>query len=1065
MAAIELEQHSDERQDGADAMAEGSQSATAEIAAILHNITALISAADRRQGDALSELQARLENLGREAQSFRARVPEAYAPSFERIEDARAQLAERISHSEGERQAMRAAAITAPDYGMPPMPAEDPAGRAEMQAPLADPTPSGAAAAIVESVAAVAPLHHHAASLEDVSAPAPLRSALSSADALRSGLRPDSGRLSQSGIDPFELVESTRPGNADEPWDSESAEALARVYDSLAGRRRPAAADDLDDAEMPTSVAALSMPPPRSPALDVYATTTPRESASHAVMPAAPTAAMVAQPPALDFGRDWLESRFADIASRVEETLSTLRADETAVTLDSRFEQFESRFGQALEGMATRSDIDSLREVETHLDELSQHVEQAQLQLQRLDTIEAQLNAVMDKLSDQRLSLILEQSVPSGLDAERIAAAAAAQVAERLASIKPEPAPAAPPADTRRLGELRDLIGTLMTERRQGDEQTTGMLDTIQQAMIRLLDRVDSLELSMHAPMDGLESDYAPEPSHAAPEPVQAPRQQPAAAAPAVASVTPKAAPPAEPAQRQEQPKPNSAESTQSAAPPAAAVAPTIAAAVAKPGTAKPAGEVTTRDQLIAEARRAMQAAAAKREADVAAKGDASGMHEMADRPNRVDAPAPASGGISKTTRRIMVGACSLLLLTSAVLLLMPRKPNSPVPPVSDAKATRETPAQQSRGTPPTTPAAPVQKGADLEPRGEAPRIAAPKSAVPKEFLPRTIPETGVDDLANPIDPAQDRGYVQEASGAAFPGITLHRNPDISPREAAGMRERQRLAEVSTRLGAAQAEAQRQHGGIPIALPIGEAVPQAQPARGEIETSSRTAPAEMPPLSIGPNSLRQAASKGDASAEFEVAARFAEGKGVQQSFQQALRWYQRSASQGFAPAQYRLGTLYERGLGVAADSARARVWYQRAAEQSHVKAMHNLAVLSASRDGGNPDYTTAARWFKEAAERGLADSQYNLAVLFESGLGVQKDLQQAYKWFSVASRAGDKEALRRLVMLRGKLATAEIAKGEQLVAAYVPKPVDRAVNDAHAAGEAWKARAQAEPQG
>ena len=169
---------------------------------------------------------------------------------------------------------------------------------------------------------------------------------------------------------------------------------------------------------------------------------------------------------------------------------------------------------------------------------------------------------------------------------------------------------------------------------------------------------------------------------------------------------------------------------------------------------------------------------------------------------------------------------------------------------------------------------------------------------------------------------------------------------------------------------------------------------------------------KLPPATVGPFSLRIAAAKGDASAQFEVASRLAEGKGLDQDLKEAAQWYQRSAASGFAMAQFRLGTLYERGLGVKRDAARAQVWYERAAAQGNVKAMHNLAVLAASR---NPkgDYETAARWFTAAAEHGLADSQYNLAVLYENGMGVTKDMQKAYKWLLLAAKQGDKDAAAR----------------------------------------------------
>ena len=215
---------------------------------------------------------------------------------------------------------------------------------------------------------------------------------------------------------------------------------------------------------------------------------------------------------------------------------------------------------------------------------------------------------------------------------------------------------------------------------------------------------------------------------------------------------------------------------------------------------------------------------------------------------------------------------------------------------------------------------------------------------------------------------------------------------------------------------------------------------------------------ELPPATVGPLSLRLAAAQGDPSAEFEVATRLAEGKGTDQNFVEASKWYQRAASRGFAQAQYRLATLYERGLGVKADMGRAKSWYQRAAEQGNVKAMHNLAVLAAGRSGGAPDYAAAATWFTQAANHGLADSQYNLAVLTESGTGIQKDPVQAATWFILAARAGDREALRRRDQVKARLDANAWAAAEKQAAEWQPMVPSKLANDARFAGEQWKSR-------
>jgi localization factor PodJL len=320
-------------------------------------------------------------------------------------------------------------------------------------------------------------------------------------------------------------------------------------------------------------------------------------------------------------------------------------------------------------------------------------------------------------------------------------------------------------------------------------------------------------------------------------------------------------------------------------------------------------------------------------------------------------------------------------------------------------------------------------------------------------------------------------GTDQVLNGQGVPfGISVVQTNSLPTEQAIiRARQQQQMAALSSKAGQTQAQAQSQvqaqyqaQNAIPAAL----TQPGAKSADADLASPTGTAATmtELPPAFVGPMSMRIAAAKGDPSAAFEVAARLAEGRGINQDFTQAIVWYQRSAQKGFAPAQYRLGTLFERGIGVKADLPRAKIWYARAAEQGNVKAMHNLAVLSAGRDAEATDYAVASKWFTGAAERGLADSQYNLGVLYETGLGVPRDSKQAFVWLSLAARSGDKEAAKRRDIIRASLSPQDARDAERLVSIWQAKPTDRANNDAVAAGEAWKARqnlrppAEAQPQ-
>jgi localization factor PodJL len=195
------------------------------------------------------------------------------------------------------------------------------------------------------------------------------------------------------------------------------------------------------------------------------------------------------------------------------------------------------------------------------------------------------------------------------------------------------------------------------------------------------------------------------------------------------------------------------------------------------------------------------------------------------------------------------------------------------------------------------------------------------------------------------------------------------------------------------------------------------------------------------PATIGGPSLRAAALAGDAAAQYEVGVRFADGRGVAQNAEEAVRWLDRAAKGGSAPAMFRLGAIYEKGAGAKKDLAAARDHYRAAAEKGHGKAMHNLAVLYAEGvDGAAADYRTAAEWFRKAADRGVADSQYNLGILYARGIGVEHNFAEAYKWFSLAAKEGDKDAAKKRDEIAAHLDQQSLAAARAAVEQWTPLP-------------------------
>jgi localization factor PodJL len=212
-------------------------------------------------------------------------------------------------------------------------------------------------------------------------------------------------------------------------------------------------------------------------------------------------------------------------------------------------------------------------------------------------------------------------------------------------------------------------------------------------------------------------------------------------------------------------------------------------------------------------------------------------------------------------------------------------------------------------------------------------------------------------------------------------------------------------------------------------------------------------PSERLPDAIGGPVLRAAALKGDPAAAYEIAVRFAEGKGVAPDLDQAAKWYDRAAQGGVVPALFRLGTFYEKGLSVKKDADIARRYYAQAAERGSAKAMHNLAVLDADGGGKGANYKSASIWFRKAADRGIADSQFNLGILYARGIGVEQNLAESFKWFSLAAAQGDADAGRKRDDIAKRLDVQSQAAARLAIQTFTPEPQpDDAVNVASPAG-------------
>ena len=709
-----------------------------------------------------------------------------------------------------------------------------------------------------------------------------------------------------------------------------------------------------------------------------------------------------------------LESRLEELAARFDQPQGAAFMD----AIDARFEELSRRFDQSV----APQDRAAISGLEARLEDISARLEKSSRDVAGIDpglirSLESQVASLSDHLRTPRTSLPefedigprleqIEQSIAGSRDAILESARVVAENTIRQIAGTNMDAPA--------VEALSQDLRALDSLTRRSDERNTRTFEAIHDTLLKIVDRLGTLESGKGAPSPRIFKSVAETPSLEPADnldpmyPVDAPlppKRTPAEAAAAAASAALEGEIDAEP--RAETPSKRSMlsglarafagrkDATKAAvaiagddlpAQPAAPavdidepIDPKVANRPLEPGsgapdlnmimkrvrderskTLQPSDGEAAKSDFIAAARRAAQAAAA--EAETRKKGiDITGV-----------ATSSGLGRIFKNHRKTALMAAGGVVLALAGLQLGK--------------------AFLAEGEPVAVSDSSAPEVAATDPIATAPETTATAEVAP---VPRTIEPSEPNGQAPAPDMARNATDVETT--AALPQVNA--KPVVAE---------DTIAEVTEE---------------PVPEPI------------------------VVPADAGPLPLREAAEAGDPKALFEIGGRYAEGRGTKADLAEAAKWYERAADAGFAPAQYRIGNFYEKGTGVARDVAKAKTWYQMAAEQGNASAMHNLAVLFAMGADGTTDNDSAGRWFTKAAELGVKDSQFNLGILSAKGVGVPQNLEESYKWFALVAKNGDKDAAQKRDEVANALRPEQLQRARASAELWKPKELDLESND------------------
>jgi len=90
---------------------------------------------------------------------------------------------------------------------------------------------------------------------------------------------------------------------------------------------------------------------------------------------------------------------------------------------------------------------------------------------------------------------------------------------------------------------------------------------------------------------------------------------------------------------------------------------------------------------------------------------------------------------------------------------------------------------------------------------------------------------------------------------------------------------------------------------------------------------------------------KEAAAKGNAQAQFDLALMYAKGEGVSKSERLAFNWFHKAARNNHVEAKFYMGLSFAQGRGVKKQEQLARYWFKLAVKSGHRQAMAHLASI------------------------------------------------------------------------------------------------------------------------
>jgi TPR repeat protein len=186
-----------------------------------------------------------------------------------------------------------------------------------------------------------------------------------------------------------------------------------------------------------------------------------------------------------------------------------------------------------------------------------------------------------------------------------------------------------------------------------------------------------------------------------------------------------------------------------------------------------------------------------------------------------------------------------------------------------------------------------------------------------------------------------------------------------------------------------------------------------------------------------------AAKLNNPNAQFNLAAMYFNGDGVEKNYLEASKWFALVADRADAKpdliknAEYSLGAISQKGgYGLRIDLPTAAQWYRLASDKGDARAQYELGEMLISGYGVSKNNNEALKLITLSAKQNNPSAQFALGRLYGRGDIVERDYITSYKWFYIAFSSKDasisKNARQGIIEISQKMTRAQIEEAKKL---------------------------------